>query len=36
MKEVTRVVRRLKDRKVPGADNNTAVEIKAATEEGGL
>jgi len=36
MEEVTRAVRWLKDRKATGADNITAEEIKAATEEGGL
>jgi len=34
--EVTRAVRRLKDRKAQRADITTAKEIKAATEEGGL
>jgi len=36
MEEVTRAVRRLKDRKEPGPDNITAEEIKVATEESGL
>jgi len=36
MEEVSRAVRRLKDRKAPGADNITAEEIKAATEEVGF
>jgi len=36
MDEVTRAARMLKDRKAPEADNITAEEIKAATEEGGL